>query len=70
MNSVIRVVTEKTKDVENVKSIIGEFSAEDFLVVLRGLRWLVDNDTNEECVRIALDLMDAVSQAKDNRWII
>lgn len=67
MDSVITVITEDTKDGTFVKSIIGEYSPSDYLVVSKALKLLSENEDVHENDRLtAIYLLDSLVDAVEN----
>ena len=66
MNSVMHIITEKTSDGEFVKSIIGEYSPADFLVIAKGLKMVSeDKKTHPIDKQTAKDLLDSIMKGFD-----
>lgn len=66
MNSVMHIITERTSDGEFVKSIIGEYSPADFLVIAKGLKMVSeDKKTHPIDKQTAKDLLDSIMKEFD-----
>lgn len=67
MDSVITVITEDTEGGTFVKSIIGEYSPLDYLVVSKALKLLSENkDVHENDRLTAMYLLDSLVDAVEN----